>query len=538
MTPRREFALVAFAGAILAVALTFPLAFKLGRIGRVDNGDGQFSIWNVAWVARTLVADPARVFDANIFYPRKGTLAYSESNLGAGAVAAPVYWATKNPYAAHNFAVLFSFVASFVGMFYLVRYLTANTRAAITPAIAFAFCPYVFSKTAHIQLLMIGGLPFVMLAFHRVLDRPDVLRGAALGIAMAATALFCGYYGIFALLMVGFGTLVLLSMRRRWTNVRLWTALTVGAAVAIVLVAPAFLPYVRVQRAGFGRTLEAAGSFSANWSAYLASSSHAHVWMLSLLPRPSEALFPGAIATVLGVAGLWFARQQRQVEVVALYGGLALMAAWASFGPRAGLYSILYRTIPVFAWMRAPARFGLIVTFALCVLSGVALSALLARTRHATAIALVFATATAAELATTWPMPEVQPLEQVYRVLRKLPPGPVIEMPFWYLEFMFPRQTYYMLQSTSHWMPLVNGYSDYTPPDYLDQVMTLAAFPSVPAFKVLEPGRVRYAIFHRYWYSDETWATVTPRMKELSRYLKPIFVDEGTQLYEIVAFPP
>ena len=68
--------------------------------------------------------------------------------------------------------------------------------------------------------------------------------------------------------------------------------------------------------------------------------------------------------------------------------------------------------------------------------------------------------------------------------------------------------------------------------------MTLAAFPSVPAFKVLEPGRVRYAIFHRYWYSDETWATVTPRMKELSRYLKPIFVDEGTQLYEIVAFPP
>jgi hypothetical protein len=50
----------------------------LGSLSRVDNADGQFGIWNVAWVARTLVVDPLHVFDANIFYPHRGTLAYSE----------------------------------------------------------------------------------------------------------------------------------------------------------------------------------------------------------------------------------------------------------------------------------------------------------------------------------------------------------------------------------------------------------------------------------------------------------------------------
>src|SRR3989442_11865300 len=44
---------------------------------------------------------------------------------------------------------------------------------------------------------------------------------------------------------------------------------------------------------------------------------------------------------------------------------------------------------------------------------------------------------------------------------------------------------------------LVNGYSDYIPVDVLTNVMTLAPFPSRAAFKLLESGGVRYAVFHR-----------------------------------------
>src|SRR5207253_3779982 len=142
----------------------YPLALHPGTLARVDNGDGQFPIWNVAWVARALVLDPRHVFDANIFYPHRWTLTYSETNLGAGALAVPIYWSTRNPYAAHNVVLLLSFVLSAGGMYCLVRYLTADRRAAAISAIAFAFCPYVLAHTPHIQLLMTAGLPFSLLA--------------------------------------------------------------------------------------------------------------------------------------------------------------------------------------------------------------------------------------------------------------------------------------------------------------------------------------------------------------------------------------
>src|SRR5947208_14955628 len=125
-----EFLAVLAGAAMLTIALTYPLVFRPGSIGRIDSGDGQFSIWNVAWVARTLVVDPRHVFDANIFYPHRGTLAYSESNLGAGALAIPAYWTTKNAYAAHNVALLMAFLLTAIGTYYLVRYLTGDRGGA------------------------------------------------------------------------------------------------------------------------------------------------------------------------------------------------------------------------------------------------------------------------------------------------------------------------------------------------------------------------------------------------------------------------
>ena len=96
--------------------MTWPLAIRAGSAGRVDSGDGEFSIWNVAWVARTLVVDPLGLYDANIFYPHRGTLAYSEANLGAGFMAVPFYWASgQNPYVAHNAVVLVAFILALTG---------------------------------------------------------------------------------------------------------------------------------------------------------------------------------------------------------------------------------------------------------------------------------------------------------------------------------------------------------------------------------------------------------------------------------------
>jgi len=536
----RELAGVVLLGTILTVVMTWPMAPRLGRLGRIDNGDGQLSIWNVAWVARTLVVDPARVFDANIFYPHANTLAYSENNLGAGILAIPGYWASRNPLTAHNSAVMLGFVLTFAGTYFLVRRLTGDRGGAVVSAICFAFTPFMFAHSAHVQLLMTAGLPWSMLMFHRFVDAPSPARGATLGAAMAATAIFCGYYGVFVVLMIGFSVIVTATVRRRWADMRFWGGLAAGALTAVAIIAPAFLPYVTLQRVqGFRRALDEARLYSSNWSDYFASAAHAHDWMLAYLPRWVEVAFPGFVALGLGPIGAWAARARGQRETLAIYGGLAALAFWASFGPAGGLYSVLYQAVPLFAWLRVPARFALIVIFGVSVLAGFGASALAAGARRflspATAIALVAAVAVV-ELLVPSNLREMNGFEPVYRTLATLPRAPVIEMPF-YLEGMFQLHSKYMLYSTTHWMPLVNGYSDYIPPDFVAAAPTLAAFPSRAALKVLEPLGVRYAVFHMYGYNESNRRDVETRLQELARYFRLVYEGEDTRLYEIVGYP-
>lgn len=537
----RELAAVTIGSTLLTVVVTYPIAFKMTHAGRIDNADGRFSVWNVAWVARTLVKDPRHVFDANIFYPHRSTLAYSEANLGAGALAAPVYWLTRgNPYAAHNFAVLVGFILAATGTYYLVRHLTADRRAAAVSAIGFAFCPYVFSHTSHIQLMMTAGLPFSMLAFHRLADRPTAGRGAVLGLAMGLQALFCGYYGVFLILMIGYAIIVVATRRKQWTHPRFWAAVAIAALVAIVLVLPAFIPYLSLQGdLGFSRTLDDARRFSARWPGYLASSSYAHVWMLRFLPSwGSEVVFPGFVVTTLGIAGAWLARQTRRGELTLIYGGFAVLACWLSFGPAAGLYTVLYNVVPVFDLLRVPGRFGVVVVFGLAVLAGLAVSSLLSRRRHPNMMAAILCLVTTGELFVGLEVQEAPPVEPVYRMLATLPPQPVIEMPFYYPQVGVYQHTKYMLASTSHWMPLVNGYSDYIPPDFFQNVMVLATFPSRDAFKILESNRVRYAVLHLYGYNSQNRNDVLRRLAEFEPYLRPLYYDDTTRLYEIIGYPP
>jgi hypothetical protein len=427
---------------------------------------------------------------------------------------------------------------STTGMYFLVRHLTNDRRAATVSAILFAFCPHVFGHTAHIQLMMTAGLPFGMLAFHRLVEQPTVGRGVQLGAVMAAQAISCGYYGVFLMLMIGLAVLVV-AISRRWPSAAYWKAVAAGAVVALAIVTPLFWPYLRLQQdTGFARGLEDAGRYSANWQAYFASSSYAHGWMLKYLKRWNEVLFPGVIATTLGIGGAWLAAERRRTEVLAIYGGLTVLAFWTSFGPLAGLYSAFYHALPVFTWLRAPSRFGLIVVFGLAVLTGVGLSLVLPKNRRGTAIGLLIAAFSAGELALPFPAVQVPALSPAYQVLRTLPRGPVIEMPFYYPQVGVYRHTIYMLSSTSHWMPLVNGYSDYIPPDFWQNVMTLAPFPSRDAFKILEPLGVRYAVFHLYGYNAENRHDVMTRLKEFENYLRPLYMDDETRLYEIVGFPP
>ncbi|MEO7274342.1 MAG: hypothetical protein ABIX28_01820 [Vicinamibacterales bacterium] len=551
-TRARRALLIVIVASVAAVVMTWPLASGLDRLGRTANsGDARFAVWNVAWVAHAILTDPADLFDANIFHPHRNALAFSEANLVPGVVALPAWWLTGNAETAHNVVVLFSFAATVITMWLTARRLTGDGWAAATAAALFAFCPFLFSHTAHIQLLMAAGLPLALLMMHRLADAPTPARGVWLGLALATQALACAYYGIFAGFMVAYLTVFFAVSRGLWRSRRYWTAVACALALSVLLVAPAFSHYLQLQSdTGFGRSLDDAGMYAAYWRSYLASAAHAHNWMLSIINDWNhEVLFPGFLAIILGGIGVatmsaTSASGERHLsgdrETLALYGSLGLLALWASLGPRAGLYTFLYKVVPVFSFLRAPGRTGLIVTLILALFAAFGVRALRRRLQGRASRALAAGCCAAALIELTgvpidWR--DAKPIPSAYDVLARMPRGAVAEFPFYERRIDFHLHTLYMLNSTRHWQPLINGYSDYIPPDFRTLAVTLASFPSDDSFEALKQRRARYLVIHRDLYGAQTMPQIEARLAPYRRYLRELASDDRVEMFEIMAWP-
>jgi hypothetical protein len=558
----REILLVSLAGLAFAMLMTWPLATGLDRLGRTEptNADGQFSIWNVSWVARTLVVDPLHVFDANIYAPHKRTLAYSEANLLPGALGIPAWWVTRNPWLTLNVVLLIAFASAFVGAYLLIAYLTGSRAAAAAGGVLYAFCPYVMSHLSHIQLLFTGGIPLSLYLLHRLVDefRPKAeatpapvasafrrKRAISLGLALAAQALCCAYYGVFAGLIVGYATLVLAGTRRLWTSVEYWKAIAIGAGTSLVLMVPVFMPFLRVQQeTGFGRSVEDTAKWSARWPIdYLTSAAHAHSALLAYsrsLGPYLEVLFPGFIAVGLGAVGIVLATRRggRDRETALLYGTLGILALWSSLGPRAGLYRVLYE-LPLFSFLRAPSRLGLVVTLCLVVFAAITMRVLLvaAPGRVRAALGALAIGAAIADVA-VFPLPwaSAPEISSAYDTLARRTRMPLADFPFYGDRIAFPLHTQYMLFSTRHWLPMVNGYSDVIPADFREAAPVLASFPSREAFAVLAKRRVRYIAVHWDMYVDRK-DEIRQRLEAYRQNLNPIAGDDRMTLYEVMVYP-
>ncbi|HUF23879.1 MAG TPA: hypothetical protein VMN81_07120 [Vicinamibacterales bacterium] len=510
-----EWALVAAAALLLAVVMTWPVAPKMHRAARVDSTDAMYAMWNVAWVARAVTSAPGDLFNANIFHPHEGTLAYSEGNIGAGVLGAPAWLATRNVYTTYNSVVLLGFMLSFICTYALVRRLTGSRLAAAAAGLAFAYAPYTYARLPHIQLQMTFGMPLVLLAFHRLVDRPGWRSGAVLGGALAVAALSSAYYGVLIGLAVGVGAIYYGFGKRLWRSPSYWMALAVAlAALAIVLV-PFFLPYMAIREQGFERTLEEARRYGVNWWGWLASPVRTHGWLLH--PDFKGVAFPGVTRVLGGLAGLGVvalsARHAARVADGRLHAVFYLLifalTFWTSFGPQAGLYTLLHNTIPVFAFLRAVERFAILVTLTLCVGLGFAVvrvqdwwrrsgrSAVAGRAAAAALLALIVADSWIAPLF----YPDALPVPGVYRALARAPRGAVAEFPFFYRSIDFNRHGYYMLMSTYHWQPLINGYSDHYPAQFLSMLDVVKEFPTDPrSFTHLREHDARYVVVHLNWF--------------------------------------
>jgi hypothetical protein len=333
-----------------------------------------------------------------------------------------------------------------------------------------------------------------------------------------------------------------------------------AAVVAGLLVVPFLIPYLQsTERGAFAeRTLTEARMYSADWRAYLASPAHSHGWILKMIGSWKEVLFPGfltlllaAIGIAASVFGVPRARPATEAanadswgrtrEAGVLYALIAFLALWMSFGPDAYLYSFFYHVLPGFSLVRAPSRAGIVVTFALTVLAGIGIAWIVrgVRVRRFEPYLAAALTALAAVELTAAPLPfRTAPAEEpVIRLLARLPDGPVAVFPFYNRRDTFPMHVPYMLQSTSHWKPLINGYSDYFPQDYRDMVVPMSTFPSAAAFRLLKARGARYLLIHLHHFSDKDRAAVVNGLEKYAPYIKPLWRSGTIWLFEVQKWP-
>ena len=289
---------------VLTAVMTYPQVLRMSD-GVHDPADPLMVTWVLSWVAHQLPIAPAHIFDANIFYPERNTLAYSETLLVPGLFAAPLHWLGVGPILIYNLVFLSGFALSGVGVALLVRRLTGNNGAALLAGIVFAFPPYRIDHYAHLQLQQTQFIPLALWAFHRLLDSGRVRDGVLLGAFTAGQLLSCMYYGLFLLPYMAVVCGTMLIANRRMPRERL-VALVVAAGIVTTAMVPVGRAYLAARDVVGQRGREEVAQNSATWRNYLAPPEVNAVYgkVFARFMEPERRLFPGFVAIALAIIAL------------------------------------------------------------------------------------------------------------------------------------------------------------------------------------------------------------------------------------------
>ena len=508
----------------MTIVLTWPQARVLSTHAR-EHHDVYFNMWRLAWVAHALAAVPDRLFDGNIFYPEPRTLTYSDAMIVEGLVATPLLVLGVPPVLVHNLLLLGAIIASGVGMYVLARHLTDSPGAGVVAGVIFAFVPYRFEHYMHMELQWTMWIPWSFWAFHRTLETRRWMFALLTGLFVSLQMLSSIYYGVFLVVLLGAVTAVsLIAMPLRQIPAAV-IRLAPAAIVVAVLCGAYARPYLQTKQAVGGRGVPEIIQFSARPSNYLVATPDNVIYgrAFATRGRPERRLFPGTLAVVLAMVGLFLRPPSKYVTTIAYL--LAMTLAYEmSLGLSGYSYRFLFEHVPIFQGFRAVARLGIFVVFFLGVLAAFGYAAI-ASARGMPRRALLCLTVVVLILEY-----RVRPLALIrypneppplYAWLAQQPRGVVAELPVpEHLPGSDPRSAYL---SIFHWQPLVNGYSGYAPESYLNRIEHLRNFPDERAMSRLRRDGVRYIVVHLADYDRDEAVLVQQaldhyQLRELGRF--------------------
>ena len=510
---------------------------------------------------RSLLHDPAGLYDANIFHPARRVLTQSEHLLAEAVTLLPVRALGGDAVAVHQAAIVLSALLLGLTSFALVRGLTHSSFAAFAAGAAALAMPWRIAEVSHVQLLSAQWFPLVWLLTARVVgDGRRALDVVGLALALGLQLLSSFYLAYY--LSASFALLVFALWRCGAVAPGGFRALALALAPPALLFVATALPYLE-----WGATVGFLGprpieSVTPADALTLIAPRFELGWR-GRLPLPVSFEIPLAPLgfAALGVLAAWRAgsdREARRVRGVAL-GLVALIAlacvlvlgrelVWGETRiPLPG--ALAARWVPGYDNLRNPLRWAIPIGIAVPALAGLGIAALARGLRGAapraglyTAVALLWATSlpwAVLPVRDAWERQRTQ--LDAYRALDALAPGAVLELPMALVSTLnVDTESLYVLASTLHWRPLVNGISGYVPPSYLLLHQLAQDLPEPRALaRVQALTDVRFIVLHvdalakislaaweravrdgrlvRVWSDDATWILELPHSPRAGR---------------------
>ena len=586
---------------VAALLLTYPLARSFGSALPGNLGDPLMNAWSLGWGSQAfpgyewvfertsphasdIAARAPRTFwDAPIFHPHEDTFAYSEHMLGVTLFVAPVYWLTGNPILTYNVAFIGSFVLAGVGMFLLVHAITGRRDVALVIALAFAFSPIrMGAQTARLQMLMAGWLPLALWAIHRY-GATRAWRYLAWFVAGTTLMVLSNMY----MLLIGALPIALAALfeltragRDRW---RLARGFALAAGAIVLVLGPVLVKYHQVQASmGFSRNDAEIVQYSATLRSYL-SAFETLQWLpwVYVEKTADRALYVGGAVLLLAGVGLFAAvklflgrrgRDEAQITpgtaptvrspaaLIVLYAVMTGFAAVLSLGPElrgwngeplgSAPYEWLRGLVPAIDGLRAPGRFGLVVSVGLSVIAAYGTAHLLQR---ATALRRAAVLAAVVGLVTleAWPVQfAVEPFaakgraidEPLYDFLATQPAGSLVELPASQPAARNANAVLvYQFATLTHAHELVNGTSGFNSP--LADLLEGESSPFLyldwidDGVAMLQAVGVRYVAVHTEDYANADYADKLVSTLRGSPAVRAHHVFGSNHLFEIERRP-
>jgi hypothetical protein len=226
--------------------------------------------------------------------------------------------------------------------------------------------------------------------------------------------------------------------------------------------------------------------------------------------------------------------------------GPLLRAFGHELGP--GPWALLRELIPVFEKIRVTSRAGIFLALPLAMLASKGVTLLRLRPAVVTVVGVL---GLAETLIAPIPMPgwtkvvdtrEEPPL--VYRWLAEETDGePIVHLPMFDGRYLWRRpgfhESVYMLYSTLHWNPMVNGYAGIEPEHYLRIRGQMMTFPAETFLDLLREIEIRYVILHRDGYGPLQRQRLESQMAELRPgSLRELAAFGDTTVFELLSPDP